>query len=256
MVCWGDPYACLVSLGGEGVLPVRKESISVKPLICIHLFIYRFYGEASFFSSRIPLSLFLSLSLTLIWNINRHISYFGALIRFVWCTSSCKSLHTAGGYHHYYQSKYSPRHCNMPSSSHSALNYTSQTSLAGFKRWECMFGWCAVCKWTRAGVCQGTVCVRGLWASVKSCAFIFCSLLWHVTPACVWRLSSHSTLWSRAFSTVWALLHLPLKAAELASLFFPPFGWDETCGGRWGECGGEGVIEPHPETGWSTPQGR
>lgn len=57
---WGGPYTRLISLGFEGVLPERKESISVKRLICIHLLICCFYGESSFSSSSISLSFFLS----------------------------------------------------------------------------------------------------------------------------------------------------------------------------------------------------
>lgn len=59
----GGPYACLISPGYQEVLPerkARKESISVKRQICIHLLIFCFYGETSLLSSRI--SLFLSFS--------------------------------------------------------------------------------------------------------------------------------------------------------------------------------------------------
>ena len=119
MVRWwgGALMHTLFQQGFEGVLPdrrLRKESISVERLMCIHLLICCFYGETSlFFSSRTSLSLFLSPSLSLsvslvflfflslISNLNLHVSYFGALISSVHGSSSCESLRTAGGYHHY-----------------------------------------------------------------------------------------------------------------------------------------------------------
>lgn len=165
--------------------------------------------------------LFLPRSLSLVSNLNLHVSYFGALISFVWRTSSCKLFHTAGGYHHYCQSKYNPGRCSAPTSSHGFLNYTSQTK-------SCRLQKARVCVWTvhctvfvggleRSGV--SLTVFEGIRLRFKSQTFIFCSLRHPQPTLCsdmlclpvfAIFLSFHSSLWSRALSTVWALLHLSL----------------------------------------------
>lgn len=106
-VRWGGPYACFILLGFQGVLPERKVR---KEYFCkmsdvysfAHLLLLWWTQPLSFRDLSPALSLFF-LSVSPIWKRNLHISYFRALISFLfiwfffWCASSCKSLHTAGG---------------------------------------------------------------------------------------------------------------------------------------------------------------
>lgn len=112
-------------------------------------------------------------------------------------------------------------------------------SPAGFKGWEREFGQCTV----RSSWVDLSTQVFP-WKCLRASGFRWslyillpqtpspCSLFSRVTPACVFAVSlfSHSPLWSRAFSTVWAFQHLSLGAMlplppPRVCLISPSRGW-------------------------------
>lgn len=100
------------------------------------------------------------------------------------CTSSCKTFHIAGGYLHYYQSKYSEGCYDVPTTGCSFVCVLYMiTRVRGLR----VFGQCSVyCEWTWPLGClpDGVGSEPEAWYPAPSAY----SLFWHIGPACFRRL--------------------------------------------------------------------
>ena len=271
------PYFNRVS---KGVLPdrkLRKESISVERLMCIHLLICCFYGETSlFFFQDPPLSLSLSLSLSVSYFFSFSVSFQTLIFTFhilgLWSVLRAAHHHASRsaqpGATIIIKNQNSPGRCKYADVKPQFffLNYTSQTKVpcslqkGESVRLDAGTAW-PLCQWTRALRCLLDRLSRAFGFGLDTETFIFCSLRRPQPALCsdtlclpvfAIFLSSRSPLWSQAFSTVWALLHLSLGAApSLLSLSLSLSLHPLAC-----------LISPmrffkaSPRaTGWSTPSG-
>lgn len=131
------------------------------------------------------------------------------------CTSSCKLFHTARGYHHYYQSKYSALHYKAPATSRTFLNYTSHAESCRLQKvrtrvwtvYRALFVSGLEHQGVSLKVFEGIRLPMKSLYSAPSDALALLSVLTLYTRLCVCRLSLFS--------------FAPLKSGFLDSLSFP-----------------------------------